>query len=146
MVEVGMKIVMGAMLFACGIQDIYKKKIALWIVAVGAVFIGICIPFSETFSLWDRIGGMAVGVVVVLISIATAGKIGLGDGLILCVTGLGLGFWGNMELFAVSLFAAAVISIILLILRIADRKKSIPFVPFLMAGYIVLLVATKKAG
>ncbi|MGB4659688.1 MAG: hypothetical protein WBI07_10930 [Mobilitalea sp.] len=146
MVEIGMKTVIGIMLFACGIQDMYKKKIALWMVAAGAVFIGICVPFSETFSIWDRVGGIAVGVGVVLISIATAGKIGLGDGLILCVTGLGLGFWGNMELFAVSLFAAAIISIILLILHKADRKKSIPFVPFLMVGYIILIIATKKAG
>jgi len=146
MVEIGMKAAMGVMLFACGIQDIYKKKITLWMVAAGAVFLGICVPFLTSFSLWDRLGGIAVGVGVVLISIATAGKIGLGDGLILCVTGLGLGFWGNMELFAIALFAAAVISIILLVLRIADRKKSIPFVPFLVIGYIVLLVATKKAG
>jgi leader peptidase (prepilin peptidase)/N-methyltransferase len=77
---------------------------------------------------------------VIFISRITGGKIGMGDGLLLCVTGLGLGFWGNMELFAYALFAAAAVSVILLILRLADRKKSIPFVPFLLLSYLFLTV------
>lgn len=132
-----------AMLLACSVQDFRKKKIFLWMIILGAILIGICVPFCNTLSILERLGGIAIGVVVAVISIATAGKIGMGDGLLLSVTGLGLGFWGNLELFAIALLLAAIISIILLILRIVDRKKSIPFVPFLLMGYLFVFIVDK---
>lgn len=80
---------------------------------------------------------------MIVISKITGGKIGMGDGILLCITGMGLGFWGNLELFGIALFFAAVVSILLLIFRLADRKKSIPFVPFLFFGYVFLLIVGK---
>lgn len=141
MVEIAVKALMGMVLILCGIQDIRQKKISLWIIAIGAVAIVVCVPFCHSCSILDRLGGLAVGVIVTIISIATRGKIGMGDGMILCLTGLGLGFWVNLELFAIALFVAAIISIILLIARRVDRKKAIPFVPFLVIGYAFLVFA-----
>lgn len=146
MAEIVMKSIMGILLLLCGIQDAFKKKILLWFVIMGALMIGICLPFCETFSLINSLGGVAVGASVIVISIATGGKIGLGDGMLLCVTGIGLGFWGNLELFAIALLMAAVVSIILLIFRWADRKKSIPFVPFLLTSYVFLMIVTIRTG
>jgi leader peptidase (prepilin peptidase)/N-methyltransferase len=91
--------------------------------------------------LWNRLGGAAIGGFVILTSMITSGKIGLGDGILLCITGLGLGFWGNLELFCLALSLAAGLSIMLLIFRLADRKKSIPFVPFLFVGYLILIAS-----
>lgn len=141
MAEIIIKIVIMLILLTCGIQDLLKKKIFLWSIFTGAVLTAICVPFCNNISILDRLGGIIIGITVIIISIATKGKIGLGDGLLLCITGMGLGFWGNLELFATALFFAAVLSIFLLILRLADRKKSIPFVPFLLAGFIILTVA-----
>jgi leader peptidase (prepilin peptidase) / N-methyltransferase len=146
MAELLIKLMMGIMLLLCAVQDVRKKKVFLWVIILGAVFIGICIPFCHVGSIMDRLGGFAVGAVVITISMATHGKIGIGDGILLCVTGLGLGFWGNLELFAIALLFAAIISIILLIFRLADRKKSIPFVPFLLVGYVILTVAYISNG
>jgi leader peptidase (prepilin peptidase)/N-methyltransferase len=92
----------------------------------------------------ERLGGLALGLGVILLSKATGGKIGLGDGILLCVTGLGLGFWTNAELFGIALSLAASVSVVLLIMRRADRKKSIPFVPFLLTGYVILLVISEE--
>jgi leader peptidase (prepilin peptidase)/N-methyltransferase len=144
MVETILNIIMGVMLLACGIQDALHKKILLWLIIAGSILISICIPFCSEVSFLDRIGGCAVGATVIIISLGTKGKIGLGDGILLCATGLGLGFWGNLELFAIALMLAAIVSIVLLILRLADRKKSIPFVPFLFAGYLFLLIVNMK--
>lgn len=146
MADISMKVVMGIVLLLCGVQDAFKKKIYLWIILTGFLIVSICIPFCHTVSVPDRIGGFILGAMVILISFATSGKIGLGDGMLLCVTGLGLGFWGNLELFALALFLAAVLSIILLVFRLADRKKSIPFVPFLLLSYLFLIVANMRAG
>jgi hypothetical protein len=143
MAETIMKIAIFIMLLLCGIQDIIKKKVCIWVIMAGAFATAVCIPFCSLSTIPGRIGGIAVGVAVIAINLATAGKIGMGDAFLLCVTGLGLGFWGNLELFAIALLLAAIVSIILLSLRLADRKKSIPFIPFLFIGYLFILIADR---
>ncbi len=133
----------GILLLITAIQDVRSKQISNWIILAGAALLCIGIPFSHGLTLADRGFGMLVGAGVILISKATGGKIGMGDGLLLCVTGLGLGVWSNLELFALSMFAAAVVSIILLIARLANRKTSIPFVPFLFLGYILQTINSR---
>ncbi len=130
----------GLMLVIVAIQDIRWKKIRLWVVILWAVLLCICIPFCNGLSLFDRAWGLLLGVGVMLLSKATGGKIGIGDGLVLGVTGMGLGFWGNMELFAIALAIAAVFSIGLIVFCRANRKKSIPFMPFLFISYLFLNV------
>lgn len=143
MTEWIIKIVLGLLLLVCGVQDLLFKRIYLWIIGVCAVVVVACLPFCESLSVTNRLVGCALGLGVVLLSKATGGKIGMGDGILLCVTGLGLGFWINVEMFGIALSLAAVISIILLILRRGDRKQSIPFVPFLMTGYVIMLITSK---
>lgn len=140
----GINSMIGILLLVCAIQDIRKKKIFLWFIILGAILISSCVFFYNALSIVDIIGGVAIGAIVMVISIATDGKIGLGDGMLLIATGIGLGFWNNLELFAISLFMAAIVSIGLLILQLADRKKSIPFVPFLLLGHIVLIITDLK--
>jgi leader peptidase (prepilin peptidase)/N-methyltransferase len=109
-------------------------------VVISAILICICVPFCSTLSVVDRILGLSLGLGVVLLSKATGGKIGIGDGLALSVTGMGLGFWSNMELFAIALSLAAVFSIGLIVFRKANRKKTIPFMPFLFIAYLLLCI------
>lgn len=144
MAEILMKVITGVMLVVCGIQDLKTKKITLWIILVSIILIIACLPFCNTIKMTEIAGGIAIGVSVIVISYITGGKIGLGDGLILCATGIGLGFWGNLELFGIALLFAAIVSIILLVLRLADRKKCIPFVPFLLFAYLFLIIIEMK--
>lgn len=132
----------GILLFVTAIQDLRSKHISNWIILAGAALICIGIPFTHSLTLMERGLGTLVGAGVILISKATGGKIGMGDGLLLCITGMGLGLWGNLELFVLSLFAAAIVSILLLIARLANRKTSIPFVPFLFLGYILQIIGS----
>ncbi len=141
MANILIKIILISLLLFCGVQDIRKKTILLWVIILGAVLTVICLPFCQSCSILDRMCGAGIGISVAIISIATSGKIGMGDAMLLCITGLGLGFWGNLELFAIALLLASIISIVLLVTRLADRKKSIPFVPFMMVSYVFLLFA-----
>jgi leader peptidase (prepilin peptidase) / N-methyltransferase len=139
--ENAVELILLGLLILGSIQDLLKKKISLWMIVIGGGMICASILFYNTITLFDRLGGVAIGGIVILISLATRGKIGFGDGLLLCITGIGLGFWSNLELFALALLLAALVSIALIIFRIADRKKSIPFVPFLLLGYIVTILS-----
>ncbi len=143
MADLIIKGVLGILLLATALQDVRTKRISLWIILLGAVLICAGIPFAKEITIIDRVLGTLVGVVILITSKASRGKIGMGDGYLLCVTGICLGFWSNMELFALALFAAALVSILLLILRLADRKKSIPFVPFLFLAYLIQSIGTK---
>lgn len=137
MVDIIINSVTGTMLLVCGLQDIKMKKVYTWFILLGAILIITCIPFSSIITLGDRLGGSLVGVVVIIISLLTQGKIGMGDGLILSVTGISLGFWSNLELFLIALLLSAILSIILLAAKKVDRKQEVPFVPFIFMAFLV---------
>jgi len=139
MAENCLKTVLTAILLSCGVLDLLRKRVYLWVLAAGGLITAACIFFCNDISLLNRLAGVAVGAGVILLSFLSGGKIGLADGILLCITGLGLGFWSNMELFCLALMLAAGLSIILLALRKADRKKSIPFIPFMLAGYLIMI-------
>lgn len=107
MAEICLKSVIAVILLFCGIMDFYRKKIYLWMPVTGGLLAAVCIFFCKDISLMDRLAGAAVGAGVMLLSYISGGKIGMGDGIVLCITGLGLGFWGNMELFCLALMLAA---------------------------------------
>lgn len=135
-----MRGILGLLLIVVSIQDIKWKKIQVGIVLVASIVLCICVPFCSNLLIIDRILGLLVGLGVVLLSKATRGKIGIGDGMVLGVTGIGLGFWSNMELFALALSMAAVFSIGLIAFRRANRKTAIPFMPFLFVSYMILSI------
>lgn len=137
--------IIGVMLGACSIQDIIHKKINTWLIVAGGLLLVLTLLILRPISITESLSGLPVGVLVMAISKATGGKIGMGDGMVLCVTGLWLGLWGNMELFAYALLAAAIVSVVLLALRLVNRKKSIPFIPFLLLGYLIILLTKYKA-
>ncbi len=82
--------------------------------------------------------GMFWGVFLWGISKVTKGGIGEGDALVYAVTGAALGFWGNLELFMISLILASIASLWLLVIKKKGRKYKIPFIPFTAAAYGVV--------
>ena len=80
------------------------------------------------------------GVFLYLMSKATRGAIGEGDALVYLMTGVTLGFFGNIELLTLSLFFSAIVSVFLLVFRKVGKKKRIPFVPFTAIAYGVVMV------
>ena len=57
---------------------------------------------------WKWMPGVAVGVFLYLMSKATRGAVGEGDALVYLMTGVTLGFFGNIELLTLSLFFSAI--------------------------------------
>lgn len=134
------RVLLGLFLMVVAIKDLISKKISLWIVILCIILLSICIPFCKALTLLDKILGISLGLGVLILSKITEGKIGMGDGLVLSVTGMGLGFWSNLELFALALAFAALFSMFLLVFRLAGRKNSIPFLPFMFISYLFLCI------
>lgn len=124
----------------CSIEDMRKKEIQVYVVLTFGIAGVILRLFYQNVSMKNMILGMAIGVAIMLVSIVTAGQIGLGDGLLLTVTGIFLGVYGNAMLFLHGLLLAAVWSVVMVLVLHKGRKTKIPFVPFLLIAYLEMLV------
>ena len=134
-------ILLGIMLFYCGTKDFICRQISIVLVAGISGLILIIYPFGFYLSVINMVGGLFIGIILIIISKLTRGQIGLGEGIIFCATGLGLGFWPNLCLLLYSLTLAAVFSGFMFLVRKKGRMYTIPFVPFVCVGYwgVILL-------
>ena len=90
-------------------------------------------------TLLQAAGGALTGLVFLVISFLTKGEIGSGDGLVIALTGIYLGFWKNAELLVCALFMCAIYSLVLVVVSRKSKRYEVPFVPFMLAGYVLML-------
>lgn len=127
-------------------DDIRTRQVQLLEIIVFAVIGIIFNLYERTNSLASIIGGVLIGVAVLLFSILTNEKIGKGDAYIIMVTGLYLGFMNTLVLLWISSIFAAVIGMIILRKYDNSMQKELPFVPFLLLGYISICVLRLMGG
>ncbi len=93
---------------------------------------------------WDFTASLAekpvVGAAVIILSLVSGGIIGIGDGLVLCVAGIYIGGINTMRLLLTGLFLSSLYALVLLFMHRKRRKDTIPFIPFLLAAYLILLI------
>ena len=124
----------------CSIEDMRKKEIQVYVVLTFGIVGVILRLFYQNVSMRNMLLGMAIGIGMMFASLVTAGQIGLGDGLLLTVTGIFLGAYGNAMLFLHGLLFAAVWSLVVVLVFRKGRKTKIPFVPFLFIAYLEMLL------
>ena len=124
----------------CSLEDIKRKELTIVYIlmfGIGGIILHLFAPVCSIYSvLW----GMVIGIGLILVSLVTRGSVGMGDGILLMVTGVYLGGYGNLELFMKGLFFAAVWSLGLLVLKKKRGKEEIAFVPFLLISYLSILI------
>lgn len=87
-------------------------------------------------SVIEAAGGVALGILLLAAAFFTREAIGFGDGLLICITGIYLGFWENLSLlFTGAVCCVGILGIAILAgrLKMADR---VPLVPFLLLAFI----------
>lgn len=136
-----MTIVLGTYLAIASVMDFVKKKLSLLFLILGAPVAVICIILNESTDIRSGLLGAASGLVILLVSFLSGERIGRADGIIFCITGLALGAVLNIALIAFSFFLGALFALGWLIIRRVDRNARFPFIPFIFAGYIVLILS-----
>ncbi len=126
----------GVLLFFLGIQDLRQKEISCWWLISIIPFIVIEIITSSEITFMGRIFGGLLGFFFIILSKITKGQIGIGDGYVLCVIGIMLGISKSAILLSYAFLLTSVVSMILLIFFRWNRKKTIPFIPFIFFGYL----------
>ena len=127
-------------------DDIRTKQVRTFELIVFAV-IGVALNLINKNNSWPSvIAATLVGLFLALISLLSRGKLGMGDALIIAVSGLYLGFINTVVLVWLSSLIAAVYGIIRL--RKYDNKKEmeLPFVPFMLISYMTMLAVHYIGG
>lgn len=138
------KIIVGLFLIVLSVLDIKDREFPVLLLLLLFAFLigGQCI---QPFRAWsDCLMGVLPGALLVLFHYLTRGGIGLGDGLLIGILGLFLGFWENLSLLFFSLLLEAVFAGGLCVKRklagkAFERNLTLPFVPFITCGYVLLL-------
>lgn len=125
------------LLCICSVFDIRKKELPLLILIAGfSAALGI-----EIWYIWkglETFAGIAEsllpGVFLLLLSFCTREKVGYGDGLMLIILGLFLGFYKCFFILCVGLIFSSVFALILLLFCKAEKNSRLPLVPFLTIG------------
>lgn len=116
--------------------DWRKREVSLFSLGgFGVVGIGLNLWLGYQ-SVIEAAGGVALGILLLAAAFFTREAIGFGDGLLICITGIYLGFWENLSLlFTGAVCCVGILGIAILAgrLKMADR---VPLVPFLLLAFI----------
>lgn len=115
-------------------KDIRRKEVSLLTIGMFAV-VGIIKSLWCGDICWEWLGAVGLGAALIALSIISRGAVGMGDGLILAALGTMLTFEKLLGTFMLGLLCCSVWGIILLMLP-GTRRTELPFVPFLLLGYI----------
>lgn len=118
------------------VADWKKREISLESLALfGAVGLGL--NFKAPYQgAGEGLGGVGVGLCLLLLAFLTKEAVGFGDGFLLCVTGIYLGFWENLRLLTTGLLLCALVLGAGLVFRRLRPAERFPLVPFLFLAWL----------
>ena len=88
--------------------------------------------------------GMLPGLFLLAVSLASRSSIGTGDGIAVAACGAAIGFSSELASLTAALVLCCAYSIVLLIRKKAGRKDTLPFLSFLTAGHILVLITEAR--
>lgn len=133
------EIVLLAGLGIMSVEDIRNKGIKrLWLIGLGIVGLVFTIADAEVLCV-SFLLRFVPGVVFVLLAWATREQIGMGDALLILVMGWYLNAIELVDVCLLAFFIAGLVALVLLVVIKKSKKFELPMVPFIFAGYVVML-------
>lgn len=121
-------------------RDYKEKCIYLYLPIVAGVIGMLLHIFFWEHEMTDILLGAGIGGCVMLLARISKESIGIGDGIMLMVSGIYLGFWENMQLFFSALLLVGVTALFLIVIKKKRRDYRVPFLPFLLVAYLFQLI------
>ncbi len=118
-----------------------QDKRNLGITSRGLLGISVILLISGQFGTVSRasgLGGVMMGVVLMLLSYFSKEAIGIADSVVVTVCGAAFGLWETVALVFFAMLYAGGCSAVLLVTKKAGKKTRIPFIPFLLLGYLTM--------
>ncbi len=121
-------------------EDIKTRRLSgkgIFLFVIVGVMVSVLFP---VYRIGQILLGMGIGGGLLIVSLLSKGGIGAGDGMVVLISGIYLGVRENCFLLLLALLVSSLYSGVLWIGKKVDRKQKIPFIPFLLVGYIMRLV------
>lgn len=120
-------------------RDWKEKQIYLYMpIMAGIVGLILHLLYQER-TLLEIFLGAGLGVIMIIIALVSRESIGIGDGVMLMVSGIFLGPWKNLELLISALMLVGVTALFLIVVKKKERNYRVPFLPFLLVAYLFQL-------
>lgn len=133
-------VVSGIVLLILSVEDILSKGLSGILLFIWIVFEGVTCVYIDSFHsfIWRLIPGSAV----LLLGFLTKEKIGYGDGLVMLSIGEWLGMIPALTVFSIGIIGCGTVAVIIILFHKLNRKSidlniNIPFVPFILFGWVV---------
>lgn len=123
-----------AFMAICCVFDIRKKEIPVYIIMVFGIVSLVIVAIKQKPELYSALCSLIPGAVMLGLSLCTKESIGYGDGFVVLVLGVMLGFAKCTVAVLAGLFLSAIAGLVLLVLKKVRGKSRMPFMPFLAAG------------
>lgn len=120
--------------------DIKSKRlpdVSVILSLVSAVLVRIAF---KGLPLKSYVAAMVVGVTFMLISYFTDEKIGYGDSLVILFIGILLGFENLLFIIFSALVMCLVTGVVMIIVNDGRKDLTLPFVPFMFAAFVMLVI------
>ena len=129
------------------IQDLRRRRISVpSLILFAALWLLLLLTKEGKSYLYDGrmqpgmvLLGVCFGLMLLLLSFATAGAIGSGDAFAAMVLGLYLGLQRLLLLFMAGFLLSGITGFGLMLSGRAGRQSRLPLMPFLLTGYLILL-------
>lgn len=87
---------------------------------------------------WDSLVGAIAGLVIIaLVIMISKGGMGAGDMKLFGVLGIVLGLQGTLLAFFLSCILGAIVGLLLIVLKVIDRKQPVPFGPYIVLASLI---------
>lgn len=123
-------------------SDLRWKRVPVWMLAVGGIIMTImsfCQCKWEIKGIPELVWGWVPGALLLLMAVTTK-KAGIADGIVLLLLSISLDYRESIVSFILSFLFMSFVSLLLLVLGKVRGNSKLPYLPFLLAGYMAQAV------
>lgn len=124
------------LLAVASVIDWRKREIPMSLLFIMSAVVTIFAIYCKDVTIWQRLAGGALGIMLFVVSTVTKEAIGYGDSWLILLLGLHLGIFRVLQLLFAASLLAVLFAVFYLWMRKWDRKATLPFVPFLTIAYL----------
>lgn len=124
----------------CTVTDMKSRQISIVVSIIFGIIGTVILLSGKGAAFTSGVFGAVTGGAVILLSKLTNGAIGMGDGTAFTVIGIYIGAVKNIELFLVSSFLCAIVSVVMLLTGKYKNSYSLPFMPFVACATVITAI------
>ena len=123
-------------LAVASVIDWRKREIPMTLLFIKSAGSTIFAIYCKDITIWYRLAGGALGIMLFVVSTVTKEAIGYGDSWLILLLGVYLGIFRVLQLLFAASILAVLFAVFYLWVRKWNRKATLPVVPFLTIAYL----------